>query len=65
LPSEEEMNADEEEDFQERLSLGPLEKHAHYLAYAGLKWDYDSIIARLAGVDALIPVYNDLRKHVA
>ena len=64
LPSEEEMNADEDKDFQERLSLGLREKHAHYLAYAGLKWDYDSIIARLAGVDALCPVYNDLGKHV-
>ena len=64
LPSEEEMNADEEKDFQERLSRGLRENHAHYLGDSGGKWDYDSTIAQLAGVDELRPVYNDLVKHV-
>ena len=64
LPSEEEMNADEEKDFQEKLSRGLRENHAHYASDSGGKWDYDSTIAQLAGVDELRPVYNDLCKHV-
>ena len=62
LPSEEEMNADEEKDFQEILAFGLCENHAHYLNE--VKRDYDSVIAQLAGVDKLSPVYNDLCKHV-
>ena len=54
------MNADKEKDFQERLSLGLLEKH---LAYPGSEFDYDSTIARLAGVDALSPVCTQYSLH--
>lgn len=65
LPSEEEMNADEERDFQERLSLGMKEHHAHWLLdFKGGNWCYGKTIARLAGVNALSPYYNDLCSHV-
>ena len=64
LPSEEEMNSDEENDFQERLSRGLRENHAHYQGDLGWMWDYDTTIAQLAGVDELSPIYNDLCKHV-
>ena len=62
LPSEEEMNVDEEEDFKEKLSSGLFEKHAHLLGER--QWNYDNTIAQLAGVDILSPVYEDLYKHV-
>ena len=62
LPSEEEMIADEENDFQGKLSAGLREKHAHLLGER--QWDYDNTIAHLAGVNKLNPVYEDLYKHV-
>ena len=65
LPSEEEMNADEERDFLERLSLGMKEHHAPWLQdYKGGNWCYGKTIADLAGVNALSPYYNDLCSHV-
>ena len=62
LPSEEEMNADEENDFEGKLSSGLHEKHAHLLG--DRQWDYDNMIAHLAGVNELSPVYEDLYMHV-
>lgn len=62
LPSEEEMNADEDKEFQKKLSCGLQEKHAHVLGK--WQWDYDNTVAQLAGVDRLSPVYEDLYKHV-
>ena len=61
LPSESQMNADEEQDFQERLSLGLPEHHAHII---GTRGDYDGMIAQLAGVDRLSPVYHSLFNYV-
>ena len=61
LPSEGQMNADEEQDFQERLSLGMPEHHAHII---GTRGDYDGMIAQLAGVDRLSPVYHSLFDYV-
>ena len=55
------MNADEEQDFQERLSLGMPEHHAHII---GRRGDYDGMIAQLAGVDRLSPVYHSLFDYV-
>ena len=62
LPSEEEMNADEDKEFLEKLSSGLREKHAHVLG--NNQWEYDNTIAQLAGVDTLSPMYEDLYKHV-
>ena len=61
LPSEDQMNADEEKDFQERLSLGMPEHHAHR---TGTRGDYNGVIAQLAGVDRLSPLYDNLFKYV-
>ena len=62
LPSEEEMNADEEKDFQERLSSGLHEKYAHFLG--DRQWDYNNTIARLAGLDGPSPAVKELYKRV-
>ena len=62
LPAEEEMNADEEKDYREKLSRGLLEKHAHVLG--DKQWDYDNTIAELAGAELLSTVYEDLYNHV-
>ena len=62
LPSEEEMNADEDKEFLDKLSSGLREKHAHLLGTS--QWEYDNTIAQLAGVDTLSPMYEDLYKHV-
>ena len=61
LPSEEQMNADEEKDFQETLSLGMPEHYAHGF---GTRGDYNGVIAQLAGVDRLSPLYENLYKYV-
>ena len=47
-------------------SVSVPERHAHYLPARLVegKWDYDEVIAELAGADKLSPVYNDLCKHV-
>ena len=64
LPTEEEMNADEEKNFQELLSIGMEEHYAHYLQdYKGGKWCFDKTIAQLAGIDAPNPIYNDLCRY--
>ena len=60
LPSEDQMNADEEKDFQERLSLGMPEHRAHGF---GTRGDYNGVIAQLAGVDRLSPLYDNLFKY--
>ena len=62
LPSEEEMNADEENDFQEKLSSGLCEKYAHTLG--DRQWDYNNTIAQLAGVVELGAVYEEIFEHV-
>lgn len=62
LPSQEDMNADEEKDFQEKLSSGVGKKYAHLLGER--QWHYDRSIAELAGVQPLSAVYEDLYKYV-
>ena len=62
LPSEAEMNADEEKDFEETLSCGLSEKHAHFLGEK--QWDYNNTITELAGVKAWTPFYKELYEHV-
>ena len=65
LPTEEEMNADEEKEFEELLSIGMEKRHAHYLQdYKGGKWCYDKTIAQLAGIDAPSPIYIELCRYV-
>lgn len=62
LPSEEEMNAEEEKDFKEKLSSGLGKKYAHLLGEK--QWDYDRSIAQLAGVQPLSAAVEDLYKYV-
>lgn len=62
LPSEKDMNADEEKDFQEKLSCGLGKHYAHLLGER--QWDYDRTIAQLAGVEPLCAVYEDLYTYV-
>lgn len=62
LPSEKDMNDEEEKDFQEKLSSGLDKKYAHMLG--GGQWDYDRTIAQLAGTQPLSEVYEDLYKYV-
>ena len=62
LPSEEEMNADEEKDFEEKLASGLSEKYAHLLG--DRQWKYNNTIAQLAGLDRSSSVYEELYKYV-
>ena len=63
LPSEEEMNADEEKEFQEKLSSGLGEHYAHLLGEER-QWEYNDTIAQLAGVDNTSSVLEDLYRQV-
>ena len=63
LPSEKDMNDEEEKDFQEKLSSGLDKKYAHKLGDS--QWEYDKTIAELAGTQPLSEVYEDLYKHVS
>ena len=62
LPSEEEMNAAEEDDFQELLSRGLREKDAHCMR--GISFDYNDTIAELAGADRIGPFLKSICEHV-
>ena len=62
LPSEKDMNVEEEKDYQEKLSSGVGKKYAHLLGES--QWHYDRAIAELAGVKPLSAVYEDLYKYV-
>lgn len=62
LPSEGEMNTDEEDDFQEKISRGLQEKHAHLLG--DRQWEYNNNIAHLAGADRLSSFYESIYNHV-
>ncbi|XP_068721599.1 uncharacterized protein [Montipora capricornis] len=62
LPSEEEMNATEEHDFQELLSRGLREKNAHSMKE--LSFDYNNTIAELAGADRIGPFLKSICEHV-
>lgn len=64
LPSEEEMNANEESEFKKKLVVGLRENYAHHLGCSKGEVDYESTIAQLAGVEALSPVYRELTSHV-
>ncbi|XP_020606698.1 flavin-containing monooxygenase FMO GS-OX-like 2 isoform X2 [Orbicella faveolata] len=62
LPSEKDMNDDEEKDFQEKLCSGLGKKYAHMLGDS--QWEYDKTIAQLAGTQPLSEIYEDLYNHV-
>ena len=62
LPSEKDMNDEEEMDFQEKLSSGLDKKYAHMLGDG--QWEYDRTVAQLAGTQPLSEVYEDLYKYV-
>ncbi|XP_068699037.1 uncharacterized protein [Montipora foliosa] len=62
LPSEEEMNAAEEHDFQGLLSRGLREKDAHCMR--GISFDYNDTIAELAGADRIGPFLKSICEHV-
>lgn len=62
LPCEEEMLADEERDFQEKLCSGLQEKYAHRLGKR--QWAYNGAIALLAGIKTPSPVCKALYDYV-
>ena len=62
LPSEKDMNDEEEKDFQGKLSSGLDKKYAHKLG--DRQWEYDKTIAELARTQPLSEVYEDIYKHV-
>lgn len=62
LPSESDMNADEEKDYQEKLRSGISKKYAHWLGER--QWEYNRNIAELAGVEPLHAHYEDLYEYV-
>ena len=62
LPSEDEMRADEENEFQERLCSGLHEKYAHDLAQG--QFDYNNTIAQLVGAGRPGSFHKSICKHV-
>ena len=62
LPSEKDMNDEEERDFQEKLSSGLGEKYAHVLN--DRQKEYYRTIAQLAGAQPVSEVYGDLFKYL-
>ena len=62
LPSEKDMNDDEENEFQEKLSSGMDKKYAHFLD--DRQNEYYTTIALLAGAQPLSQVYGDLYKYL-
>ena len=63
LPSEKDMNDEEEKDFQEKLSSGLDKKYAHKLGDS--QKEYYRTIAHLAGAQPISEVYGDLYKYVS
>lgn len=63
LPSEEEMNAEEENEFKDKLASGLSKKYAHLLGEK--QWDYMRCLAQLAGVQPLSEAYEDLYKYIS
>lgn len=62
LPFEEEMLADEEREFKEKLCSGSQEKYAHSLGER--QWTYNRTIAHLAGIKTPSTVCKTLYDHV-
>ena len=62
LPSEKDMNDEEEKDFQEKLSSGLDKKYAHVLD--DRQKEYYKTIAHLAGAEPISEIYGDLFKYI-
>ncbi|XP_033755055.1 LOW QUALITY PROTEIN: flavin-containing monooxygenase FMO GS-OX5-like [Pecten maximus] len=58
LPGREEMDADTDKDFRNRLERGMPERHAHHMGT--LQWRYNDEIADLAGFERIPPVVEEL-----
>lgn len=63
LPSEEEMNAEEEQEFKEKLASGLRKKYAHFLGEK--QWDYMRCLAQLAGVQPPSEACENLYKFIS
>ena len=60
LPSTQDMILDSEQDFQERLSLGIPERHAHKMAKSQMLWNYEERLVKMARLPSTKPVVKSL-----
>ena len=62
LPSQQEMDADVNRDFQGRIESGYPVRHAHHMG--PLQWDYNDDLAEIAGFNPIPKVVRQLYDHV-
>ncbi|XP_072026348.1 uncharacterized protein [Amphiura filiformis] len=61
LPSKEEIEADNQSDLQKRLDMGWPRRYAHLLP---LQWEYNNLLAQLAGTTPIKPVIKNMCKEL-